>query len=383
MRFGFLLGASLEQIKRTLPLILLLRQPDFSASCSDNQVHCDRDRGSEADCWKAHSQVAEYSTAQDMAVAKANSGLLLYYNEYSFYSQKVVLALYEKNLLFDTHDIDLNGEQYKPWFLQINPRGEVPVLQDTGKIIPDSARIIDYLEDNFSNGHSPRLLPVDKGGELRQKITYFRGIIDKINGNVLTIGSLLHPELATGSKKVPFIAPVRKQLVNADKNSATNLRKYAQDNPDAREMLLEKAENQEKKHEKMQNKEEFVAILKETDKVFDEVEAELAQHADKLNWWLCTDGFTVADVSLTILLVRVNQIGMEPYFWTNGKRPHVERYFIRVQERDSYKKTVPTTFSLVKTIFKTQMPLIIGVSIAAAIALIVGGWFIVKKIMHK
>lgn len=102
-----------------------------------------------------------------------------------------------------------------------------------------------------------------------------------------------------------------------------------------------------------------------------------------MDWWLCTDQFTVADVSLTILLVRVNQIGMEPYFWTNGKRPHVERYFTRVQKRDSYGKTVPTTFSLVKTVFKKQMPLILGVSIAAVIALIVGGWFIVRKIMHK
>lgn len=84
MRYGFF-----EQIKRTLPLILLLRKPDFSASCSANQAHCDRDRGSEADCWKTHSKAAEYSTASDMAAAKPNSGLLLYYNEYSFYSQKV------------------------------------------------------------------------------------------------------------------------------------------------------------------------------------------------------------------------------------------------------------------------------------------------------
>lgn len=141
------------------------------------------------------------------------------------------MALHEKNLPFETHDIDLNGEQYKPWFLEINPRGEVPVLQDTGKIIPDSARIIDYLEDNFSNGKiygiieslflsnvisgdTPRLIPMEQGAEVRQKVTSFRNIIDKINGNVLTIGSLLHPELATGSKKVPFIAPVRKQLVS-------------------------------------------------------------------------------------------------------------------------------------------------------------------------
>lgn len=64
------------------------------------------------------------------------------------------MALHEKNLPFEVHIVDLiKGAQYEPWFLQLNPRGEVPVLQDTGKIIPDSGRIIDYLEDNFSNGN--------------------------------------------------------------------------------------------------------------------------------------------------------------------------------------------------------------------------------------
>ena len=69
------------------------------------------------------------------------------------------MALNEKNLPFESHIVDIaKGEQYKEWFLQINPRGEVPVLQDTGKIIPDSSRIIDYLEDNFSNGRWHGLL---------------------------------------------------------------------------------------------------------------------------------------------------------------------------------------------------------------------------------
>ena len=67
---------------------------------------------------------------------------------------KVVMALHEKKLPFEAHLIDITkGVQYEPWFLQINPRGEVPVLQDIGKVIPDSSRIIDYLEDNFSNGN--------------------------------------------------------------------------------------------------------------------------------------------------------------------------------------------------------------------------------------
>lgn len=66
---------------------------------------------------------------------------------------QVLMALYEKKIPFTTKLVDITkGEQYKPWYLKINPKGEVPVLKDGVKLIPDSVRIIDYLEDNFSNG---------------------------------------------------------------------------------------------------------------------------------------------------------------------------------------------------------------------------------------
>jgi len=44
------------------------------------------------------------------------------------------------------------NEQYEPWFLEINPRGEIPVIKNHEHIVVDSANIIDYLEDNFSYG---------------------------------------------------------------------------------------------------------------------------------------------------------------------------------------------------------------------------------------
>lgn len=64
------------------------------------------------------------------------------------------MALHEKNVPFESKSVDLfKGEHLQPWFLALNAKGEVPVLKDDMKIIPDSARIIDYLEDNFSNGN--------------------------------------------------------------------------------------------------------------------------------------------------------------------------------------------------------------------------------------
>lgn len=45
-----------------------------------------------------------------------------------------------------------NGEQYSQWFLELNPKGEIPVLQDGTLIVPESGRIISYIEDHFQGG---------------------------------------------------------------------------------------------------------------------------------------------------------------------------------------------------------------------------------------
>lgn len=63
------------------------------------------------------------------------------------------MALIEKGLKYRTHLVNIaNGEQYQDWFLKINPRGEVPVIQDGENIVPDSLRIINYLEDKYTGG---------------------------------------------------------------------------------------------------------------------------------------------------------------------------------------------------------------------------------------
>lgn len=63
------------------------------------------------------------------------------------------MALNEKRLKYKSRIVQLlKCEQYEPSFMYLNPKGQVPVLIDGVKVIPDSARIIDYLEDNFSNG---------------------------------------------------------------------------------------------------------------------------------------------------------------------------------------------------------------------------------------
>lgn len=92
------------------------------------------------------------------------------------------MTLYEKRITFKKQLVALNKqEQFQPWYLRLNPRAEVPVLTDGVKVIPDSVRIIEYLEDNFSNGTLMHIsvystFPVDVSIYFRVNYAYMFGI---------------------------------------------------------------------------------------------------------------------------------------------------------------------------------------------------------------
>ncbi|XP_071451722.1 ganglioside-induced differentiation-associated protein 1 [Hetaerina americana] len=301
------------------------------------------------------------------------NGLLLYYYHYSFYSQKVLMALHEKKLEFKSHTVMIRkGEQYQPWFLQINPRGEVPVLKDGVKIIPDSSRIIDYLEDNFSNGNSRRLIPLDQGPGIKQKVLHFRNILDQLPTDVITLGSFYNPDFCQNPKP-PFIKPVRKLMMAADQNSCQNLKKCAEKNPEHKEILVQKAEVHERRHNIVTSKEEYSKVIDLVNSVLMEVETELGSHdQEKSDWWLCCDQFTVADISLAVLLDRLKCLGLEHRFWV-PHRPHLGKYFSKVQERDSFVASIPSGITHLGEVAKLGYPvsLVMGTVtvVAAAITL--------------
>jgi glutathione S-transferase len=63
---------------------------------------------------------------------------------------KVRFALGEKGLGWTGHYVDiLNGEQFAPEFLAINPKAVVPVLVHDGHVITESTVICEYLQDAF------------------------------------------------------------------------------------------------------------------------------------------------------------------------------------------------------------------------------------------
>lgn len=73
---------------------------------------------------------------------------------------KVLIALHEKELPFESHWIDLHKfEQHDPEYLAINPEGQVPTLLHDGQAIIQTSVINEYLEDAFPD--APKLRPSD------------------------------------------------------------------------------------------------------------------------------------------------------------------------------------------------------------------------------
>lgn len=98
----------------------------------------------------------------------STSHLKLYHAEPAANSLKALINLKEKQLGFESVYVDLHKfEQHEPWFVAINPEGQVPVLDHGGQIITHTTVIGEYLEDAFPE--APPLRPADALGKARMR----------------------------------------------------------------------------------------------------------------------------------------------------------------------------------------------------------------------
>jgi glutathione S-transferase len=74
-------------------------------------------------------------------------------------SDRVKIALHEKGLTYQRVTLNLaKKDQKRPEFLQLNPYGKVPVIDDGGQILFESCIINEYLNEKYPN---PPLMPTD------------------------------------------------------------------------------------------------------------------------------------------------------------------------------------------------------------------------------
>ncbi|MEE2995950.1 MAG: glutathione S-transferase family protein [Pseudomonadota bacterium] len=94
--------------------------------------------------------------------------LALYHNNMSSCSQKVRLALAEKNLDWQSRHLDLRaGDTQTESYLKLNSKGLVPTLDHDGQIVRESNVILEYLEDVFPE---PSIRPADPFGKAEMRL---------------------------------------------------------------------------------------------------------------------------------------------------------------------------------------------------------------------
>ena len=96
--------------------------------------------------------------------------LTLHYHPFSSYCQKVLVALYERDVPFERNIVDLGDAEQKAALERLWPIGKFPVLSDDerGVTVPESSLIVAYL-DRVHPGPPP-LVPADPDSAMRAQL---------------------------------------------------------------------------------------------------------------------------------------------------------------------------------------------------------------------
>ncbi|XP_041101863.1 ganglioside-induced differentiation-associated protein 1 [Polyodon spathula] len=273
---------------------------------------------------------------------KKDEKLILYHWTQSFSSQKVRLAIAEKGLKCEEYDVSLPlSEHNEPWFMRLNPAGEVPVLIHGDTIICDATQIIDHLELSFVDENTPKLIP-EEGSMYYPRVQHYRELLDSLPMDAYTHGCILHPEITVDSQ-IPAYATTR--IRSQIENTESELKKLAQKHPELQEAYVAKQKRLKSKLLDHDNMKYVKKILDELEKVLDQVETELQRRNEETpeegnQTWLCGQFFSVADVSLAVTLHRIKFLGLSRRYWGNGDRQNVETYYERVLKRKTFRRVL-------------------------------------------
>jgi glutathione S-transferase len=231
--------------------------------------------------------------------------LKLYHNDMSVCAQKVRLALAEKGLQYEAEHLNLRaGDQQKPEYLKLNPKGVVPTLVHDGVVVTESIVINEYLDDAFPDRP---LKPADAAGRARMR-WFTKHIDDGIFAatGTVSVGIAFHHQYPaeTVESLTRLRGPTWRQRFQ-------NLRKGV-DNP------------------------AFPEAIKRLDKMCADMDKALADYP-----WLADRSFTLADVAYAPYVTRLDQLKFTGIV-TN--RPRVADWYDRLRARKSYQDALAAWF---------------------------------------
>lgn len=298
----------------------------------------------------------------------------LYYFQASYYSQKAILALFEKGCPFNRKIINIqNGEQKTPEYMKMNPQGLVPLLKDGDKIVVESEKIIDYVDDQVKSG--PKLVP-DPNTSVGKEVKRLREFIDAIRIEIVTYGLLFNPELSTTGIKLPKMVTNVKRFKEKTQENVASLEEAAQKYPDLRDNYIAKYQKTKKFYEDTMNKENVIEHLEDTEHRCEYLEECLRRSKESSGgeeYWLTGTQFNAADILLVVFMDRIALLGLEDRYFCKTKRPLLYDYLQRIGQRKSVqmlRADVKTAFTMTLwNAAKAAVPyvVVLGLAIGAGV----------------
>jgi glutathione S-transferase len=232
--------------------------------------------------------------------------LVLYNAPQSTCSQRVRFTLHEKNLAFSELKLDLfSGDQLRPEYLEINPNGVVPSLVHDGRVIIDSAVIIEYLSEVFPE--PAPLVPHD--AVARAAMRSFIRYTDEVPT----------PAVRVPSYNLAFLPHFR-------------------DMPEAEFIALAESKPLRKEFLLSMGRSGFSA--QEMDKALGRLRQAIVRMAEALRVgdgpWLMGADLTLADIAIMPVVVRMADLGLST-LWEH--LPDIERWLAAVRARPAFSKT--------------------------------------------
>ena len=234
--------------------------------------------------------------------------LILHHHNSSVCAAKVRVAFAEKGLDWESRLMRLDGDQFDPAYVRLNPMSVVPTLVHDGKAIIESNIILEYLEDAFPE---PSLRPVSARDRAEARLLMMR-LDDDASGlhhaaSVLTFAIAYRHHLieqAGGLERPRLAAAIERSM-----------------NPKSR-LWLEDAVF------RGTDSPSFRGAVLRFDRALAEFEKRLASSG-----WLAGPGFSIADAAYLPYMIRLDLLQLN-LLWRD--RPLVADWFGRLRSRPGF-----------------------------------------------
>lgn len=232
--------------------------------------------------------------------------LTLFHNGMSTCSQKVRLALAEKQLDFESRVMDLQGgDQFAPAYLKLNPSALVPTLLADDRSFVESTLIIEYLDDRWPE---PRLTPAAADARYQMRLMLRR------------IDEVLHPACSV----ITYAIALRPLMLRKEPDELQALIEQIRD-PVRREGRRAVLADGVHAPVFQQALHQYLQVLELADQMLGD------------SPWLAGADYSLADCSLTPYVLRLEHLGQAALV---ERLPQLSRWYAEAQQRSSWQTAI-------------------------------------------